>query len=436
MSEWDDVTLGSLASRRKGITYKSEHYDTDESGHPFITIKCFVKGGGYDPQGLKYYEGPYTKADQLEAGDILFAVTDLTRAGDIVGSPLRVPDFGGGKPPLASMDCMRIDPIEEVCDGEFLYQRMMLSDVRRQMVALSAGSTVLHLDVNKVPSLILRVPVRAEAQRAIAKVLGVVDQAIEKTEALIGKYQRIKAGLMHDLFTRGIGADGKLRPPPEQAPELYQETPIGWIPKDWSLNPCSDVCKRISVGIVIQPSQYYVDDGVPAFRSANIREQGIEPANIVYISPASNSLLAKSQIQAGDILSIRTGYPGTSAVVPAEFSGSNCIDVLISTPGEKVRSAFLCYWINSAFGKEQVLRQQGGMAQQHFNVSEMKELLAAVPDLAEQDEICKMLGAGIGKLTLEESRRKKLVRQKAGLMRDLLTGKVQVKPNPRAPAHA
>ena len=38
---------------------------------------------------------------------------------------------------------------------------------------------------------------------------------------------------MHDLFTRGIGPDGQLRPPREQAPELYQETPIGWIPKEW-----------------------------------------------------------------------------------------------------------------------------------------------------------------------------------------------------------
>ena len=70
----------------------------------------------------------------------------------------------------------------------------------------------------------------------IARILQTIDQAIEKTEALIEKYQQIKAGLMHDLFTRGIGADGKLRPPREQAPELYQQTPIGWIPKEWDFD--------------------------------------------------------------------------------------------------------------------------------------------------------------------------------------------------------
>lgn len=72
-----------------------------------------------------------------------------------------------------------------------------------------------------------------EQQQKIAAILTCIDTSIEKTEALIAKYQQIKAGLMHDLFTRGVTADGKLRPPREQAPELYQETPIGWIPKEW-----------------------------------------------------------------------------------------------------------------------------------------------------------------------------------------------------------
>jgi len=49
-------------------------------------------------------------------------------------------------------------------------------------------------------------------QRKIARILQTIDQTIEKTQALIEKYQQIKAGLMHDLFTRGIGSDGQLRP--------------------------------------------------------------------------------------------------------------------------------------------------------------------------------------------------------------------------------
>lgn len=237
---------------------------------------------------------------------------------------------------------------------------------------------------------------------------------------------------MHDLFTRGIGADGKLRSPREQAPELYQHTPIGWIPKEWQIKPCSDLCSRICVGIVIQPTQYYVEDGVPAFRSANVREDGVDPSNFVYISASSNLLLGKSQLKAGDIITVRTGYPGTSAVVPKEFHGANCIDILISTPNEKITADFLCDWINSSFGKGQVLRQQGGMAQQHFNVGEMKELLVALPKMKEQLDFRAKASVIADKLKIERALLDKLKKQKNGLMHDLLTGKVHVKPETTA----
>ena len=265
-----------------------------------------------------------------------------------------------------------------------------------------------------------------ETQKKIAEIIYCIDQAIESTQALIEKYQLIKAGLMHDLFTRGIGADGKLRPPREAAPELYQETAIGWIPKEWEVKKSSELCSRICVGIVIQPSQYYVEAGVPAFRSANIQEDGIKADNLVYISTSSNELLKKSQMREGDILSVRTGYPGTSAVVSKELEGSNCIDILISTPNDVVFSEYLCFWINSSFGKNQVLRQQGGMAQQHFNVGEMRQLQVALPTIEEQKFICERLQMASRKIRVVQENLEKLRKQKAGLMHDLLTGKVQV----------
>ena len=48
-------------------------------------------------------------------------------------------------------------------------------------------------------------------QTKIAEILSTVDQAIEQTEALIAKQQRIKTGLMQDLLTCGIDENGNLR---------------------------------------------------------------------------------------------------------------------------------------------------------------------------------------------------------------------------------
>lgn len=264
------------------------------------------------------------------------------------------------------------------------------------------------------------------SQQRIADILSTVDEAIEQTEALIAKTQQIKAGLMHDLFTRGVTADGQLRPPLEEAPQLYKESALGWIPEDWDARAYTEITDMITVGIVIRPAQYYVEDGVPVFRSANVREDGIDPSDLVFISPESNALLAKSQVRRGDVLSVRTGYPGTSAVVPDEFAGANCVDILISRPAEGLNSDFLAAWINSPFGKEQVLRKQGGLAQQHFNVGELRELVVAVPEPEEQERIVRRLQAVNSRVQLEASMARKYQAIKAGLMQDLLTGRIGV----------
>ena len=61
-------------------------------------------------------------------------------------------------------------------------------------------------------------------QTKIAEILSTVDRAIEQTEALIAKQQRIKTGLMQDLLTRGIDEHGNLRS--EQNPPI-QRLPAG-----------------------------------------------------------------------------------------------------------------------------------------------------------------------------------------------------------------
>lgn len=362
---------------------------------------------------------------QVFIGDILF--TPSSETPDDIGHSAVVTE--NLRNTLHSYHTVRLRPHDEnTLDIRFSAWFCNAAEVRKEFEQKCAGSTRYTLSIPAFRSVEIKIPKSKKIQEKIAEYLDTIDKAIEKTEALIGKYQQIKAGMMHDLFTRGIGADGKLRPPREQAPEMYQHTPIGWIPKKWQIKHCSDLCSRICVGIVIQPTQYYVEDGVPAFRSANVREDGIDPSNFVYISASSNLLLGKSQLKADDIVTVRTGYPGTSAVVPKEFHGANCIDILISTPNESISAHFLCDWINSSFGKGQVLRQQGGMAQQHFNVGEMKELLVALPEMKEQLNIRDKVGVIADKLKIERALLDKLQKQKTGLMHDLLTGKIRVMP--------
>jgi type I restriction enzyme, S subunit len=131
----------------------------------------------------------------------------------------------------------------------------------------------------------------------------------------------------------------------------------------------------------------YVDEGVPFLRSQNIRPFEISLDNLVFIPAEFDRRIAKSRLAPGDIAIVRTGYPGTAAVVPDGLPKSNCSDLVIMRPGPDVSPHFLVSFFNSAFGKRMVLGKLVGAAQKHFNVGAAKSVVLHMPPLPEQRRI-------------------------------------------------
>ena len=97
----------------------------------------------------------------------------------------------------------------------------------------NVGSAQPHINKEIVDNLEFNYPIVPE-QNVIAKILSTADAVIEKTQAAIAKYKAIKQGLLQDLFTRGIDLNtNKLRPSYKDAPELYKESKLGMIPREW-----------------------------------------------------------------------------------------------------------------------------------------------------------------------------------------------------------
>ena len=70
-----------------------------------------------------------------------------------------------------------------------------------------------------------------------------MDEAIAKTEAVIAKLKQVRAGLLHDLLTRGLDEHGQLRDPIAH-PEQFQDSPLGRIPREWDeLSVLCDVAR-------------------------------------------------------------------------------------------------------------------------------------------------------------------------------------------------
>jgi type I restriction enzyme S subunit len=195
---------------------------------------------------------------------------------------------------------------------------------------------------------------------------------------------------------------------------------------DCAVRPLHEITERITVGIVSKPADHYVSKGVPTLRSMNIKEGRIDYRDIRFISKESNEAFKKSMIKKGDILTVRTGAPGTSAVAPADLEGANCVDIILSTPAPGIDSFFLCLQINSASIKSKVFTAQGGLAQQHFNVGEMRDLEVLVPPLEIQRDISCSVNSVKACIDSKDRHKVKLEELKRAMSDDLLSGRKRV----------
>jgi type I restriction enzyme, S subunit len=126
-------------------------------------------------------------------------------------------------------------------DAEFLYHISQSVEVRQKAIAFFTGSAgQQRVDASFFYRFPLLIPTSPE-QRRIARILTTLDNLIEKTEALIAKYQAIKQGMMRDLFTRGVDEHGHLRPSYAEAADLYKPSELGRIPKEWGVKSLVDV---------------------------------------------------------------------------------------------------------------------------------------------------------------------------------------------------
>jgi type I restriction enzyme S subunit len=274
---------------------------------------------------------------------------------------------------------------------------------RPNLVAAAGGSTFKELSRSTAKLLPILLP-PLEEQRRIAEVLRSADEAIAVQAALCSHLRQTTDDLTDELYAREIA-------------ECVD-----------SLTAYGDACATVQVGIVVKPASYYVDDGgVPALRSTNIRRNQIEFSGLVQLSREGHEFNRKSSLRAGDVVTIRTGEPGKTAVIPHDApSPLNCIDIIFSRPKPHLRPHFAAYFINSSTARRQILGVQGGLAQQHFNVGEMKKLKLPVPDLARQDRLIEVLDAAWQSVRVEEAQLAVLQSTKAALMPAILSGRVRV----------
>ena len=369
-------------------------------------------------------------SDFIEFADAPSRARKILRNGDLIVSTVR-PNLKAfaycrlaDGPYIASTGFAVLRARENV-DAYFLLSALLSDDLSKQIESHAVGSN--YPAINSADIRRLRIPAfDSKTQSAIGKVLATIDTAIEQTEALIEKYQHIKAGLMHDLFTRGVLPTGQLRPPREQAPELYQATAIGWIPREWSLHRLNVVADVIDpnpshrnpiyhpAGFpFISTVEFIENDEVEIDTSRRVIEEIVEEQERrCNFSPKSIGFSRKGTI--GEIRFLPTGI---------RFA---LLDSLCVINPRVINASYLFHSLRSECLTRQSKNMTMGQALPQVSIGRVRDLLVPLPDADEQTRIEDRLDAVVLAIKGQSEQKSKLRRQKLGLMQDLLTGKVRV----------
>ncbi|QBM16557.1 hypothetical protein MARI_06390 [Marinobacter sp. JH2] len=282
---------------------------------------------------------------------------------------------------------------------------------------------LLSLQVPRIPN--------AEAN-LIESVLDILDTQIQKTEALIAKLEKIKEGLLHDLLTRGIDHNGQLRPMQEQAPELYKESALGLIPREWDVSELGTVTTSSVIGPFGSDlvASDYRSEGVPVVFVRDIAGARYNRVSRVFVSHKKALALSAHEVKAGDLLLTKMGLPPCiSAVYPEnEPAGIITADIVRLRLNAAVTPKWAQYFVNSEYVKAQVRGITAGVTRPKVTLKDVRSLKIAIPSTEEQARILDILQHCSKRLGSERAELSKLQSQKPGLMDDLLTGRVRVTP--------
>ena len=328
-------------------------------------------------------------------------------------------------PSVASSEFVAV--LSDQMDRRYALYVWSSEKVTDRLSAIVQSVTRSHQRVN--PADILKLPWRwpdLDTQRRIAGFLddrtARIDGLIGRKRALLDRLAEKRQALVTRAVTQGLNPAAPMK-----------DSGIGWlgrVPAHWEVKQLKYITPKVSVGIVVTPASWYAEEGILALRGLNIRPMGFDFQETRLISDEGHEFHRKSELREGDLVSVRTGDPGTTAVVTKVLEGSNCIDLVIIRRPFTMLPKYLGWFLNSDVAKVQYQLGSEGALQAHFNVDTSKETLVTVPPIDEQGPIIESLERSlmahdlmVGKICASVD---KLTEYRAALVTAAVTGKVKV----------
>ncbi|MBE7496856.1 MAG: hypothetical protein HS117_18090 [Verrucomicrobiaceae bacterium] len=430
---WKDEPLSTLVERlESGVSVNSEDKPCAPDEFGILKTSC-VNGGKFDPSQNKVIVASEVVRAALNprADSVLISRMNTF---DLVGETAYV---GGDFPNLFVPDRLWQTVLRSGLETSTKWLSFVVQspEFRAGVSRAATGTSGSMKNISQGSYLAIRTRIPPPPQqRRIAEILTTVDEAMEQTEALVGKLEQLKAGLMHDLFTRGVTPDGHLRPTRQEAPHLYHETPLGWLPKEWEI---VSLQTEIGIGHGFAFSGEFFSDVPPGsvlLTPGNFHRDGglyFTAGNTKYFQgpiPKETILEHGEMVTVMTDLSPQTLILGRFALVETTFPVLH--NQRVGRVNLKNKTGwewnYLCHALNNESLRRQIIVEATGTTVRHTSPGRILSKQIARPPRGEQRTSLSIMSAMNQQIVLEKEVFAKLRQQKQGLMQDLLTGRVRV----------
>lgn len=416
---WSAKPLSSIADIRVSNVDKKTH----ASEKPVRLCNYMdVYSNEYVTNALEFMEASATSAEierfGLKLGDVV--ITKDSETPDDIGIPAVIAE------PVDRLVCgyhlALIRPRPDQLDSVYLAKQLSTSRVARYFALHASGSTRYGLSVSAIESVSIPTPPRPE-QTKIAEILTTIDQAIEHSDALIAKQQRIKAGLMRDLLTCGIDEKGNLR---SEQTHSFKDSSLGRIPREWDVNLLDTLATRGSGHTPSKGKPIYWNGGIKWVSLSDSRN-----LDNVWIHESDNEISALGLKNSsavlhpkGTVILSRDAGVGKSAILGDEMAVSQHF-MAWRCKSDKLNNHYLYYWLQK--DKPKFSGIASGSTIVTIGLQFFREYQIASPrSLDEQKKIADVLGGMDVAIQGFSMDLEKLRSVRSALMQDLLTGRKRV----------
>lgn len=172
-----------------------------------------------------------------------------------------------------------IRPTPELLDSRYLLYLLLTPEMRHEMGVRASGSTVAHLNMSDIRQLELPEVPPLDEQRAIASVLGSLDDKIELNRRMNRTLEGMASSIFKAWFVdfepvraKAAGAaafPGMPQPVFDALPATFTDSELGPIPEGWEVRKVSDFAELSKASVKPQDHADEVFDhfSIPAFDS-------------------------------------------------------------------------------------------------------------------------------------------------------------------------